>query len=113
MNLTAVPGFSVIVFFGAVVFLLIAGQGIAEQRAISRLPILRESARVVTKRANTSSAGGDSRVNTTYYVTFELESGERREFRVEGRDYGLLDDDDRGVLTTQGPRYFGFQRNQA
>ena len=48
---------------------------------------------------------------TTYYVTFQVESGDRMEFEVDGSDYGLLVQGDIGKLSFQGTRYLGFERN--
>ena len=46
--------------------------------------------------------------STRYYVTFQVESGDRMEFSVSGREYGLLVEGDTGRLTFQGTRYLGF-----
>jgi hypothetical protein len=51
-------------------------------------------------------------LSTYYYVTFELDDGERREFSVDGNDYGMLVEQDGGMLTHQGTRYHGFERNR-
>ena len=73
-------------------------------------------ARVVTKRANTSRHHHHhdnhvhSSTSTSYYVTFEVESGDRMEFRVPGREYGMLAEGDLGKLTFQGTRYHSFER---
>lgn len=48
--------------------------------------------------------------STTYYVTFEVESGDRIEFRMQGNQYGILVEGDRGKLTFQGTRYLEFRR---
>ena len=48
--------------------------------------------------------------STTYYVTFQVDSGDRMEFSVSGQEYGLLAEGDRGKLTFQGTRYLGFVR---
>ena len=48
--------------------------------------------------------------STTYYVTFQVESGDRMEFHVSGQEYGLLAEGDRGKVTFQGTRYLGFAR---
>ena len=45
-----------------------------------------------------------------YFVTFEFDSGDRLELPVDGSDYGLLVEGDRGQLTFQGTRYLGFRR---
>lgn len=49
--------------------------------------------------------------DTTYYVTFQVESGDRMELRMTGRDYGMLFEGDRGTLHFQGTRYLGFDRS--
>ena len=51
--------------------------------------------------------------STTYYVTFQVDSGDRMEFSVSGQEYGLLAEGDRGKLTFQGTRYLGFEREKA
>lgn len=50
---------------------------------------------------------------TTYYVTFEFESGDRLEFHISGKEYGLLSESDTGILSFQGSRYLGFQREKS
>ena len=49
-------------------------------------------------------------VSTSYYATYQLDSGERLEFSVGGREYGMLAEGDQGTLTYQGTRYKGFER---
>ena len=48
---------------------------------------------------------------TTYYVTFQVESGDRMELTVSGSDYGMLVEGDIGKLSFQGTRYLGFERS--
>ena len=48
--------------------------------------------------------------STSYYVTFELENGERMELSVKGPEYGILAEGDTGALSYQGTRYLGFER---
>ena len=48
--------------------------------------------------------------STTYYVTFQVESGDRMELHVAGYEFGMLIEGDRGNLTFQGTRYLGFER---
>ena len=48
---------------------------------------------------------------TTYYVTFQVESGDRMELRLSGTEYGQLAEGDTGKLSFQGTRYLGFERN--
>ena len=47
---------------------------------------------------------------TSYYVTFQVESGDRMELRLGGREYGLLAEGDKGKLHFQGTRYLSFER---
>ena len=48
--------------------------------------------------------------STTYYATFQVESGDRMELRLSGAEYGMLAEGDRGRLTFQGTRYLSFER---
>lgn len=81
-------------------------------------PVLTVWAKVVSKRANVSSsmhANDDMHhhtSSTTYYATFEVESGDRMEFVVGGDEYGMLAEGDKGKLTFQGTRYKGFERER-
>ena len=50
---------------------------------------------------------------TSYYATFQVESGDRIEFLVSGTEYGMLAEGDSGKLTFQGTRYLNFQRNES
>ncbi len=52
-----------------------------------------------------------SHASTSYYVTFEVESGSRMEFQIDGSQYGLIAEGDSGKLTFQGSRYLGFERD--
>ena len=49
---------------------------------------------------------------TRYFVTFEFESGDRLELKVDGSEYGLLAEGDCGMLSFQGTRYLGFVRGR-
>ena len=54
--------------------------------------------------------GNHTSHRTHYYVTFQFESGDRMELRMEGSQYGLLVEGDKGKLTFQGSRFLGFER---
>lgn len=69
-------------------------------------PRLTVPAEVVSKRIHVQ--GDHSR--TTYYVTFEVQSGDRMELIVEGTEYGKLVEQDLGLLSFQGTRYISFER---
>ena len=66
---------------------------------------------VVAKRTEVSGGGNNTMASTNYYTTFELESGERLELHVKPRDYSVIAEGDRGVLTRQGTRFLGFDRS--
>jgi hypothetical protein len=74
---------------------------------------------VVSKRTNISRSSRfnhdnsnhfDDYSSTDYYVTFEVESGDRIEFNIKGEEYGLLVEGDNGKLAFQGTRYLGYER---
>ena len=102
--------------FGVVIFGLI--KGISQWNKNNHSPRLTVPATVVSKRTNVSHHhhhnGPDHGVHystsTSYYVTFQVESGDRMELHMAGNQFGLLVEGDRGKLTFQGTRYLGFER---
>lgn len=105
------PIFFVIVFLlilGLIIFAII--QGLTQWSKNNNSPKLSVPAQVVTKRSKTSGGSGDSSASTSYYVTFQFDSGDRLELRLNGTDYGMLAEDDLGILTFQGTRYHSFER---
>lgn len=101
----------------ASVFLLTFGiiavqlaRGLAQWSRNNASPIESVPAKVIAKRTDTSGGMNGRRVWTEYYVTFEFEGGERREFWVGSGDFGVLAEGDRGTLICQGTRYKGFER---
>ncbi len=119
-------GFDILFFL---VFFIIIGmfvmmfiRGIGEWNRNNQSPRLTVEARIVSKRTNvshhtqhnagdaTGAHGMHSTSSTSYYVTFEVESGDRMELRLSGGDYGMLAEGDVGHLTFQGTRYLGFNR---
>jgi len=99
------------------VFVVTAVKGIRQWRKNNRSPRLTVHAAVVAKRTNVSHhrhRGANDlhhhHTSTSYYVTFQVESGDRMEFHVAGHEYGMLMEGDRGTLTFQGSRYLGFER---
>ena len=110
----------VLLIFGMILFTFISG--IRTWNKNNNSPRLTVEARVTAKRQNTTHhnepVGGDTSgthgyhttTSTSYYITFEVESGDRMEFSVYGEDYGMLAEGDEGKLTFQGSRYLGFER---
>lgn len=99
-----------IIIIGVFVFILIKGLG--EWSSNNQSAILTVPAKVVTKRSRTSGGAGDSSASTSYYVTFQMDSGDRMELKVNGKEYGMLAEEDLGTLTFQGTRYQGFERRK-
>lgn len=96
------------------VFLYVFITGISRWNKNNHAPRLTVAATVVAKRSQVSHHHhGDNMMDTThttYYVTFQVESGDRMELSVSGTEYGLLVEGDSGKLTFQGTRYLGFDR---
>ncbi|MFC5602812.1 DUF2500 domain-containing protein [Sporosarcina koreensis] len=110
--------FGVMPILGFLIFALVIGgfifiiiKGFGQWSANNNSPRLTVPAQVKTKRTNTRGGGGDSSARTTYYVTFQVESGDRMELQMYGNEYGMLAEGDLGILTFQGTRYLGFERN--
>ena len=97
------------------IFIAIAVKGIAQWSKNNNSPRLTVPATIVAKRTNVSHHRGAGEhhhhhTSTTYYVTFQVESGDRMEFHVPGHEYGMLIEGDSGNLSFQGTRYLGFER---
>ncbi|MBU5425606.1 DUF2500 domain-containing protein [Tissierella pigra] len=103
-----------IVIFG--IFIFTAVKGIGQWHSNNQQPVLTVAAKVVSKRTNvsrhnhTNDNNIHSTADTTYYATFEVESGDRMEFHISGKEYGKLAEGDIGKLTFQGTRYQNFER---
>ena len=123
-------GFNLMSALVPIVFLCILGafvvaaiRGIATWNQNNHSPQLSVPARVVSRRTEvshhsfandgdvTGAHGYSTNSSTWHYVTFEVESGDRMEFSVSGKEYGLLAEGDVGKLTFQGTRYLSFVRN--
>ena len=106
-----------LLIFGVVIFGLI--KGISQWNKNNNSPRLTIPATVVAKRTNVSHhhhnhgvdhVGHHTSTSTSYYVTFQVESGDRMELHMAGNQYGLLVEGDRGKLTFQGTRFLSFER---
>ena len=96
-------------------FLLILFKGLKQWNKNNNSPLLTVPVTVVSKRTNVSHhhhAGEHhhSSMSTTYYVTFQVESGDRMELHLDGSQFGLIVEGDRGLLTFQGTRFLEFRR---
>lgn len=101
---------------GIIIFNII--RGVSQWSYNNSQPVLTVDAKVVSKRTKVSRSmhndsdgiGHHHHSYTRYYVTFEVESGDRMELHVKDNEYGMLVEGDTGKLTFQGTRYHGFQR---
>lgn len=95
-------------------FIVTAVGGLSTWNTNNNSPLLTVPAKVVTKRSHTShshtSNAHHHSSSTSYYVTFEFESGDRLEFHVSSSEYGYLVEGDTGKLSFQGTRYKSFER---
>ena len=98
-------------------FIVTAVKGISQWNKNNHSPRLTVPATIVAKRTNVSHHHHNNGTgmhhtthSTTYYVTFQVESGDRMELRVPATEYGLLIEGDQGDLTFQGSRFLSFER---
>ena len=117
-------GFDMFSIMFSIVFIIVIGmfvvtaiKGIGQWNKNNNSPRLTVPATVVAKRTNVSHhnhAGTNGHhhhsTSTTYYVTFQVESGDRMELHLSGHEFGMLVEGDKGKLSFQGTRYIGFER---
>ena len=108
--------FFVMFFVVLTMFVVTAFRGLSQWNRNNQAPVLTVEAEVVAKRTavgHHATARHESHIHqtyTVYYVTFQVESGDRMELQVDGPEYGMLVEGDRGKLTFQGTRYQEFRR---
>ena len=110
--------FFLVFFLVIAVFAVTLVRGISQWNKNNHSPRLTVDATVVAKRSDVSHHHhhhGDGHMShtttsTTYFVTFQVDSGDRMELPVGGYEFGMLAEGDRGKLSFQGTRYLGFQR---
>lgn len=95
-----------ITVFGFIIYAVFSN--IKEGVKNNNSPLLSVPAQVVTKR---TAVRGDHSY-TTYFVTFEVQSGDRMEFEVKGEQFGQLVEKDLGLLAFQGSRFVSFERQK-
>ena len=103
-------------------FIITIGKGVSTWNKNNQSPRLTVTAMVASKRTDvshhshanagdiTGAHGYNTISSTSYYVTFQVESGDRMEFSVRGAEYGMLAEGDMGRLSFQGTRYLDFER---
>ena len=114
--MTMMFGLPYLMFF--VVFGLIVFRLLSQWNKNNHSPRLTVEATVVAKRQHISRHhhGGvndfhHTTSDSSYYATFQFESGDRLEMHIPWNQFGYLVEGDRGKLTFQGTRFLGFERN--
>ena len=74
-------------YFGIIIFAII--KGISTWSSNNKAPRLTVPAKVVAKRTSIHG-GGEKRAYNHYYITFEVDNGDRIEFQVKDLEYGQL-----------------------
>ncbi|MBU5455883.1 DUF2500 domain-containing protein [Caproiciproducens sp. MSJ-32] len=99
-----------ILFFGIFIFTIV--RNIKEWRFNNKQPIIPVETLVVSKRSSSHYHHHEHNTtsSTDYYVTFEFSNGERLELALPAREYGLIAEGDRGILSFQGTRFISFER---
>ena len=112
--------FSIMRIMVPVIFVLVFGiiivtmvRGVGEWNKNNQSPKLTVPVTVVAKRSDVHRGIETMHTFTSYYVTFQVESGDRMEFEISDTEYGMLAEGDSGELTFQGTRYLNFQRNES
>jgi hypothetical protein len=108
---TAIPifvGFIFVIVIGIFIFKI--GKGITEYASNKSKEVVTIPARVISKRPHTWGGTGNTSAHTSYFMTFELENGERLEVPVKSNFYGLHVEGDVGMLTHQGTQMISFER---
>ena len=112
--------FSIMQVIMLLVFVLVLGsiivtliRGVGEWNKNNQSPKLTVPVTVVAKRSDVHRGIETMHTFTSYYVTFQVESGDRMEFEISDTEYGMLAEGDSGELTFQGTRYLNFRREGA
>lgn len=96
----------VVIWF--ILFFYIIAKNINQFIENENSPVLTISAMIVDMRRKTHH--GHHHYSHSYHITFQTQDGERIELRVKRYEYNELTVGDKGVLTHQGTRYLGFER---
>jgi hypothetical protein len=113
---SAIISIGFVLVFGIIISRFV--KGAVQWNRNNHSPLLTVDARVISRRADVrhhshfhgTEMGMHHTSSTSYYVTFEFESGDRLELAVPHDEYGYLVEGDYGRLTFQGTRYRSFVR---
>lgn len=105
--------FTIVPVFVIGMFIFVFVKMFSQWNKNNKAPMLNVQAAVVDKYTHHSHSGDDHHSSTSYYVVFEVQSGDRMEFHVTRPQYGQLIEGDFGILVFQGTRFLEFQRMNA
>lgn len=115
-------GFGMMQAMTGIIFALVIGilvvrvvRGIGQWNKNNHSPRITVPVTIVSKRTHVArhhhGKHHHSHTTTSYYVTFQLESGDRMEFHVPDMEYGFMVEGDHGSLSFQGTRFLSFERD--
>ena len=93
-----------------VVFFIILFRSLKQWNRNNHSTRLTVEATVVGRRGHRSGGGPNHSAHTSYYITFQVESGDRMELQIPAHEYGYIVEGDKGRLTFQGTRFLSFER---
>lgn len=106
--------FTIVPVFVIGMFIFVFVKIFSQWNKNNKAPMLNVQAAVVDKYTHHSHSGGEHHhTSTSFYVVFEVQSGDRMEFHVSRQQYSQLLEGDFGNLVFQGTRFIEFQRMNA
>ena len=110
---SAVPFFIFIVFSIVImIFITSLVKGVGQYVRNNNTPEVSIPARLVAKRTHTWGGHGNMSAHTSYYATFETETGDRLELPVGSLFSGMHVEGDAGILIHRGTRFIDFERER-
>lgn len=109
---TGIFGLMLLAFVGFFIYTI--ARNVQQNRKNDASPRLTVEAQVVSRRTDVtqyhSGENHSTHSTTNYFVTFQVESGDRLELELSGAEFGMLAEGDFGWLSFQGTRFLSFER---
>lgn len=110
---SAIPFFIFIVFsIFIMIFITSLVKGLGQYFRNNSTPEKIVPARLIAKRTHTWGGHGNMSAHTSYYATFETETGDRLELSVGSQFVGMNVEGDAGILAHRGTRFISFERER-
>ena len=106
--------FLIFIFFSIFLMIFITSlvKGFGQYFRNNNTPEESIPARLVAKRTHTWGGHGNMSAHTSYYATFETETGDRLELSVGSQFTGMYVEGDAGILIHRGTRFIDFERER-